>query len=619
MVKAAIRQSLPPVMFRSRTDFLINRPARTNPQSAMLCTSSLWIYRNRTAPETSAVSDSDLGLLAEELGISELLASILRGRGLDSRTSMDTFLSPGLRHLKPLDTWPGLAHAAELLADAVQRQEPVAIWGDYDVDGITATALLKDFFRRRGLTVDHHLPDRLKEGYGLNLAGVEALADRGVKVLITVDCGISDIEPVRRACELGMTVFITDHHVPGPELPPARAVLNPKLGTWPCCDLAGVGVAFFLAAALNRVLPGPALDIRRFLDLVALGTVADVVRLSEQNRILVKNGLLLLKEGARPGIRALKTSCNMEAGAPLGAGSIGFGLAPRINAACRLGSPEVALELLLVDTEEAAAPLAATLDRMNTERRKIEQETLEEALVQAERMPDSPGLVLYSPEWHPGVIGIVASRMVEAFHRPCLLLARDTNRGVIKGSGRSVSGFDLHAGLAACSDHLVRFGGHPMAAGVTMEVARIPDLRDTFARGVRADLGDNPTKQPVKVDALLGFYAIDLSLIQELDLLEPVEPGNPRPVFICPQVRVLRQKLLSRGKHLDLTLQDTASGVTLRGVLWREGEAWQGTCLEGRLLRIAFTPKQSAYQGLTRIELTIKAILEVDQQHRKVG
>ena len=554
--------------------------------------------------------------MAEELGISPLLASILHSRGLHSRTAMDTFLSPGLRHLRPIEAWPGLAEAAALLAKAIRKQDLVAVWGDYDVDGITATALLKDFFQKRGHAVTHHLPNRLDEGYGLNVSGVEALAERGVTVLITVDCGISDIEPVQKARDLGMTVFVTDHHVPGPALPPAHAVLNPKLGTWPCCDLAGVGVAFFLAAALNRVLPGPQLDIRMFLDLVALGTVADVVRLSEQNRILVKNGLLLLKEGSRPGVRALKASCKLEKDAVLGAGNIGFGMAPRINAAGRLGSPELALDLLLAETEEAAAPLAGKLEKMNPERRRIEQETLEEALLQAERISDSPGLVLYSGAWHPGVIGIVASRMVEAFHRPCLLLARDRNRGVIKGSGRSVSGFDLYTALAACRDHLVRFGGHPMAAGVTMTEDRIPHLREAFSRVVREQLGDNPTKPPVKVDAPLGFEDIDLSFIQELDLLEPVGPGNPRPVFLSLPVKVLRQKFLSRGKHLDLTLQDMESGVTLRGVLWREGEAWQGRYLEGNILRIAFTPKQSAYQGLCRIELTIKAIVEVLPPHK---
>jgi single-stranded-DNA-specific exonuclease len=572
-----------------------------------------WLFREHSQSgfDQPSLSPDELEPLSEELGISALLASILNARGFRSRTAMDTFLSPGLRYLHPIEDWPGLEDAAKLLARAALEGDTIAVWGDYDVDGITATALVKDFFTRRGYTVLHHLPNRLQEGYGMNVSGVEQLAEQNVRCLITVDCGIADIEPIRRARELGMTVIVTDHHIPGEQLPPAHAILNPRMGTWPCCDLAGVGVAFFLAAGLNRVLPGTALDIRIFLDLVALGTVADVVKLSEQNRILVKNGLLLLKEGRRPGIRALKKSCKLQPEDAVGAGTIGFGLAPRINAAGRLGSPDLALELLLAESEEAARPLAQRLEKMNIERKSLEQQTLEEAVRQAEAMPDSRGLVLYSPNWHPGVIGIVASRIVDAFHRPCLLLAKDTQAGQLKGSGRSIPEFDLHAGLRECRHLLTRFGGHRLAAGAALAEAQLPDLREAFSNAVSAQLGTDVRRPSLSLDGRLGFEHIDLPLIQELELLEPVGPGNPRPVFLSPRVKVLQQKFLSRGKHLDLTLRDENSGVILRGVLWREGEKWHERSLQGSGLLVAFTPKQSAYRGLCRIELTIRAILEV--------
>lgn len=576
-----------------------------------------WQFRENV-PGTGSTPLTELNLedLAEELGISVLLASILHARGLRSRAAMDTFLSPGLKHLHPLENWPGLEDAARLLAETAQRGEVIAVWGDYDVDGITATALIKEFFSRRGYRILHHLPNRLHEGYGMNVAGVERLADRNVRCLITVDCGVADIDAIQRARDLGMTVIVTDHHIPGETLPPAHAILNPRMGTWPCCDLAGVGVAFFLAAALNRVLPGPPLDIRTFLDLVALGTVADVVNLSEQNRILVKNGLLLLKEGTRPGVMALKKICKLDPDGVVAAGTIGFGLAPRINAAGRLGSPDLALDLLLAESEAEAGPLAQDLEKMNVERRKLEQQTLEEALLQAGTMPDCSGLVLYSPKWHPGVIGIVASRIVDSFHRPCLLLARDPETDLLKGSGRSIPEFDLHAGLQECRHLLIRFGGHRLAAGASLAEEHLPALRTAFSRAVADQLGSSMPRPSIRLDGRLGFQEIDLPLIRELELLEPVGPGNPRPVFLSPPVRVMRQKFLSRGKHLDLVLRDEQSGTILRGVLWREGEAWQDSFLEGSVLRVAFTPKQSAYQGLTRIELTLRAILEVTPAHR---
>ncbi|MDE7064904.1 MAG: DHH family phosphoesterase, partial [Desulfovibrionaceae bacterium] len=415
----------------------------------------------RTLPEAASVAARPEATWAEELGISPLLLDLLWKRGLDSKTEMDAFLSPNLRLLAPPDRWPGLPEAAEVLRDALRAGKSLAVWGDYDVDGITSTALVLDVLQQHGIEARPYLPDRRSEGYGLNIPALERLAAEGVAALLTVDCGISDAEAVARARELGMTVVISDHHLPPPTLPSAHAICNPRLGDCPCPQLAGVGVAFFLMAAVNSGLApytGRRCDMRDVLDLVALGTLADVVRLSGQNRILVKNGLLKIAQASRPGIASLKVVSGFNAAASLGGGQVVFSLAPRVNAAGRLGEAGLALRLLRAATHEEAAPLAQELDLMNTRRRSEEERIHKEARVLAAAQEHRAGLVLHGNDWHPGVIGIVASRIVDEFYRPTLILCDDN--GSIKGSGRSVQEFDLHAGLSAISDVFLGFGGH---------------------------------------------------------------------------------------------------------------------------------------------------------------
>jgi len=312
---------------------------------------------------------ANIGQIAEELGITQVIAEVLWRRGFTSTQAMDRFLSPGLRHLPKPESIPGLTESARVLARELMAGARFCVWGDYDVDGITSTALVKDFFAKRlgpevaAQQVRHYLPNRVDDGYGLNMAGIERLADDGVRLLLTVDCGISAVAEVARANELGMTVVVSDHHLPPAQLPPAAAICNPRLCGGDCgdactglCELAGVGVAFMLMAALNRLLPGDPLDMRQFLDLVALGTVADVVSLTGPNRILVKNGLLLIKDAKRPGIASLKVYSGYDRVAELGAGQIGFGLAPRINAAGRMADPQVALTMLLAPDMDTANP-----------------------------------------------------------------------------------------------------------------------------------------------------------------------------------------------------------------------------------------------------------------------
>jgi len=545
---------------------------------------------------------ANLDTLAAKLEISPRILRILIRRGVTSYQDLNRFLSPGLRHLPPLSSWPGLDQAAQVIAKALAQGKMPAIWGDYDVDGVTSSAMLSDFLTRRGHGCLTHLPHRQEEGYGLNIPGIEDLAARGAGLLITVDCGISDAPAVARAKELGMTVIVTDHHMPGDDLPEADALVNPRLGDSPSMDLAGVGVAFLLIGALNNALPGQRLDIRDYLDLVALGTIADVVPLSDLNRILVKNGLLLLGEAKRPGIAALKEASSYNPRAPLTAGQVAFGLAPRINAAGRLGKPDEALDLLLAKDLHAARPLASQLDAMNADRRRVEDEILEQALAQAGEQLDKHGLVLHAPEWHSGVVGIVASRVVEAHNRPVFVLC--SQDGVIKGSGRSISEVDLFQALNQCAPHLARFGGHKLAAGVTLTPDKLEAFRQAFHEAVTSQTGGELMQPKLKVDGELSFAEIDFTLLKELEMLQPYGIGNPEPVFTSPLVKVRDHRVFGKN-HVKLSLEDETAKVTLNAKAWRQAENMPQD-MRGRILQVAFTPKIDTYGGVPTIDLNIR-------------
>ncbi|MDQ7834140.1 MAG: single-stranded-DNA-specific exonuclease RecJ [Humidesulfovibrio sp.] len=577
------------------------------------------------------VPDS-IGTLAEELGITRVIAEVLWRRGYTSAQDMDRFLSPGLRHLLPPETIPGLTQAVAVLAREITQGATFCVWGDYDVDGITSTALVKDFLHKRlgpevapldgSGQVRHFLPNRKEHGYGLSIPSIERLAAEGVQLLLTVDCGISSVAEVARANELGLTVVVSDHHLPPDELPAAAAICNPQLcqgkicqgNCTGLCDLAGVGVAFFLMAALNRLLPGEPVDMRQFLDLVALGTVADVVHLTAQNRILVKNGLLLIKEARRPGIASLKVYSGYDRLAELGAGQIGFGLAPRINAAGRMADPQIALTMLLAPDMDTANPLASKLDGLNAKRRSSEQEILEQALAQAEEQKDRLGLVLAGEDWHAGVIGIVASRVVERCYKPVLMLCREGEGEDAhwKGSGRSVAEFDLHEGLSGLEHLFLGFGGHKQAAGLSMALQNLDALREGFHLAVEAALGPVPLRPSLKLDRELGFGDISFTLLKELEMLQPFGMGNPEPLFVSPPVLVKTYRVFGKD-HVKLGLAEQGTpesrgdrpGLLLPAKVWRKA-AELTSAVQGKLMRFAFTPRIDRFDGIPKIELQVK-------------
>ena len=564
-----------------------------------------WIFRTRRdgAPTPDSFQD-----VAERCGISSRLAQILWTRGLDSPEQLAEYLSPGLRYLARPSLWPGITRAAEVLAEGLRQGKKLAIWGDYDADGVTSTALALQVLRHHGHEVLWHLPDRREEGYGMNVRGVEQLAQEGVTMLLTVDCGISDVSAIARARELGMDVVVTDHHLPPEELPEATVLCNPRLSDCPCASLAGVGVTFFLMAELNaRLAEGgtPRLDMRRTLDLVALGTLADLVELEGQNRILVKNGLLVLAEARRPGISELKAVSGFAPLASLGAGQVIFSLAPRINAAGRVASAEAALELLCAETCDDAADLARRLDGYNTLRRQEEERITEEAMLQAEASLDEPALVIAGRDWNQGVIGIVASRLVEKYHKPTLVLCADGD--TLKGSGRSISGFDMHAGLARCADELVTFGGHRMAAGVRVLPERLEAFRRRFFDAVRQELGDQPVPAVQLIDGELDFKAAtNFIFLKELEMMQPFGVGNPEPVFQSPPLLVKRRRLFGPQKnHVLLELTDESCGITLPAKAWRQAELFPAD-IEGRRILLAYSPGIDMYNGAASVDVRIR-------------
>lgn len=498
-------------------------------------------------------------LLSVRLDISTTLARILANRQIFTSEEAGLFLDPTLEGLHDPFLMLGMEKAVRLLEGTIARREPVLVFGDYDVDGVTGTALLVRYLRQYSDRVAYYVPHRVLEGYGLQAERLRRFAAEGGGLVLTVDCGISHNAEIEEGRSLGLSFIITDHHEPPSVLPPANAIINPRQPGchYPFKYLAGVGIAFKLIAGLeSRLHPGGGGEFSpfHFLDLVALGTVADIVPLQDENRILVKHGLTLLNHPTRAGVKALKKVSGLQ-GRPVRSSHIAFALGPRINAAGRLGRADTAVDLFLENDPRRAMDLAENLNGENTRRRQIEAKILGEATGLVEKSPElleDTVLVLSSPRWHSGVIGIVASKLAERYAKPAVLISMEGEMG--KGSARSIPNFDLFSSLQHCRHLLETFGGHSYAAGLSIREENIPRLRDLL-NTLPLPAGEDATGRPsLKIDARIDFRQLRSPLLSELALLAPFGYGNPAPVFFTEKVFLNRSPRTVGRNHLRLTL-----------------------------------------------------------------
>lgn len=550
--------------------------------------------------------------LAEALQISPAFLNVLWRRGYRDEKSLEAYLSPRPGSLTNPSKWPQIPRAAKILADALIAGKKLVVWGDYDADGVTAAALTLDILAAHDIEAAYHLPHRLKEGYGLNLAELEKLAARGYQVLLTVDCGISDAKIIEKAERLGMTVVVSDHHLPPPALPPATAIVNPRMeGDWPCPDLAGVGVAFYLMAAVNALLApvtGKRYKMDDVLDLVALGTIADMMPLTGENRILAKAGMEKIRKGLRPGIAALKRTAGMTASARLNQEQIAFGLAPRINAVGRMSDPAEALELLRERDYLNAQKRAEAIARYNEERKTEEKRAFGEALKQASELLEKKryeALALLGEDWAPGIAGIVAARVSETFGMPAAVLCPDGDN--LKGSARAWGNFDLYRGLADVADLLLGFGGHKKAAGLRLRPENLDAFRRAFSDSAKRQNAGEEFTPEILTDGELNFKtACDPIFLRELELMEPFGEGNEEPVFVSPPVVITSRRPLGHtGEHVKLRLKDVAVGCEYEAKAWRLANAFPASLINIPI-RVAYSPRLDEYRGMPTIDLGVK-------------
>jgi len=566
-----------------------------------------------TSPWTIAALDVRRArALAVALGVSEIVASVLLRRGHDDPDAARRFLeaeNPGYDPTLLGD----MQVAVRRIRDAVSQGTRICVHGDYDVDGICATALAVLFLRELGADVVWHLPSRFEEGYGVSRETLARLADDGIGLVLTVDCGITAVEEVAEARQRGLDVIVTDHHRPGGVLPDCPIVAT-RPSAYPFPELCGTGVVYKLGSALLGA-DHPAVE--RSLDLVALATIADVVPLVDENRALASAGLLVLAATSRPGLQALMRSAHVDPAA-VDAGAVGFRLAPRINAAGRLGRPDIALELVLTEDPNEARRHADALEELNRDRQAIEDRILRDAVRVVESMPEPKrrgrGYVLWGEDWHEGVIGIVASRLAERYHRPVVLITR--SQDAWKGSGRSISSFDLHGALAACAQHLERFGGHRAAAGLSITEEQIPAFAEAFAAHADAHIDPDETFELVRVDAVVSARDLTLDLAEELQRLAPFGLGNPDVTLLVPATEAVTPSTVGEGKHLRFRVRqngrDAGSAIAF-------GQASQLDRLRAvGLFDVAFRLKENHWNGTVAPQLVVRRIFDTAEGYEEL-
>ncbi len=560
-----------------------------------------WVPRTRGGQDAA----SQAAALASALRLPLPLGQLLVARGHASDATARTFLRPRLDQLHDPHALAGLDDAVTRIRAAIRAGETILVHGDYDVDGVCTAALYTRVLRSLGARVEPFVPHRVRDGYDFGAAGVRRAAEVGARLVLTGDCGIGAAHAVAAARAAGIDVVVTDHHRPGATLPPAVAVVDPGRPdcTYPHKGLCGAGVAFKLCQALVQAEDGDEEDLLYHLDLVALATVADLVPLRGENRVFVRYGLRVLPRSRKAGVRALLREAGLADG-PLSAGHLSHGLGPRINAAGRVGEAEWALRLFLTDDEAEAATLARELEASNRRRREVDRETLGEAMALLEADYDPArdfGLVLAREGWHPGVIGIVASRVVEEVHRPTALVALAGGRG--RGSARSVRGFDLFAAIRDCGDHLERFGGHRQAAGFDVSEDRLAAFRAAFNARAAAELADRDLSGEVEYDLELPLADANGELLRLLAHLGPFGVGNPTPVFVARAARLAAAPKRVGENHLRLDLRQGDARVA--GIAFGLADRIDPRIRGGETIDVAFHLQEDRWNGRTRIQARV--------------
>jgi len=540
--------------------------------------------------------------LVDALGCPPFLARLLNLRGLTDPAAARLFLDPRLKNLADPFLLPGMREAIERILLAIDRRERIVLYGDYDVDGVTSLALFTRILRRLGADPHPFLPLRMDEGYGLSPEGLSrCIAAHRPELLLALDCGTCSVAEIASLRAQGIDVLVFDHHESKTERPPCLSLVNPKLGT-DFHYLCSVGIVFKACHALLKERPVAGIDLREYLDIVALGTVADIVPLKGENRILVQRGLLQLEKSRWTGIRALIDSAGISA--PFTPADIGFKLGPRINAAGRLASAEQALELLLTEDHARARTLAAALSGQNRERQEVEKAIHREALsiVEKEFSPDHAAIIVAGDGWHPGVLGIVASRLSKAYHRATFVIGFDET-GLGKGSGRSIEGLSMVSALTSCSEHLVKFGGHEMAAGLTIQRESFPGFQATFRRQARQLLTDEQLRPRLYLDAEVSLADLHFDFLAHHETLQPFGIGNSQPLFLARNVRSAETRILKE-KHYRFMLLQNGGGRTQQAIYFGGAQH----ALPEPPWDIAFQVARNEYNGRVTLQLEIKAL-----------
>jgi single-stranded-DNA-specific exonuclease len=541
--------------------------------------------------------------IAVECNVPVLLASILASRGITKKQDVETFLNPTRDDFYDPFEIIDMAPAVERCIKAINENEKVCIYGDYDVDGITSVTVLKNFFKDRGLEVGYYIPNRLDEGYGLNKQAIEKIANDGYTLIITVDCGISSKEEVAYAYSLGLEVIVTDHHEPPKELPECIAVVDCKRKdcTYKSPNLAGVGVSFKLIQAISKKLNLDDKEYLKYLDIVCIGTISDIVPLTDENRVIAKLGLKLIAQTHNIGLRELIKSCGFS---EINSSSVSFGIAPRINACGRMGHEQEAIKLFLTDDAAEAKQITESLNKYNRERQDIEKKIYDEAieLIEKRKINNNCTIIVGKKDWHHGVIGIVSSKITDKYFKPSILVSFDGDEAA--GSGRSIPGFDLHDALDKTSSYLEKYGGHSMACGLSMKKSNFEDFISAFEQVAKSEDVDK-IEPIIYIDKEITSKDMTIEIIDTLKLLEPFGEANPVPFFVYKNLKVESIRALSEGKHLKLDLKD--GNTVFSGIGFNMGDRSQDFKIGDKIDAVGML-EINEYNGYRNIQLNLKDI-----------